>query len=127
VKKYVGIRTSDNRCIVTVNGSAVTKLLPDARELWCHSHSGYEWGYTGSGPAQLALALLFDATGSAPLALHFYQRFKFEVVCKLPEATWSLQVEDITAWLLLKLESTVGTFTEYDMPDPHEEVWGDTP
>ena len=41
----------------------------DLRE---HSMTGFEWGFAGSGPAQLALAILADTIGDEP-ALHVYR------------------------------------------------------
>ena len=39
------------------------RLIPErSLELVNHSPSGFEWGYGGSGPAQLALAFLLDYT-----------------------------------------------------------------
>ena len=40
-----------------------------------HSPTGPAWGYGGSGPAQLALAILLAVTDAAT-AERFYQRFK---------------------------------------------------
>lgn len=40
-----------------------------------HSPEGFSWGYDGSGPAQLALAILLDYTGDEELALWHYQAF----------------------------------------------------
>ena len=37
-------------------------------------------GYTGSGPAQLALALLLDYTDDEEVALAEYMAFKTEIV-----------------------------------------------
>src|SRR5262245_55620958 len=34
-----------------------------------HSPDGFAWGYGGSGPAQLALAILLDALDDTPRAL----------------------------------------------------------
>jgi hypothetical protein len=51
--------------------------LPLHLELLKHSPSGFAWGYGGSGPAQLALALLVEATNDPALALRHYQEFKF--------------------------------------------------
>lgn len=69
-----------------------------------HSPDGFECGYPGSGPAQLALALIADALGeqSADVALvrHLYQRFKFDVVAQLPQARgWALDQESILDWI----------------------------
>jgi hypothetical protein len=35
--------------------------LPPRLDLFNHSPAGFDWGYGGSGPAQLALAMLADA------------------------------------------------------------------
>ena len=44
----------------------------------------------GSGPAQLALALLADHLGNDEQALAVYQRFKWAVIAKLPKHAWKL-------------------------------------
>jgi hypothetical protein len=63
--------------------------------LWNHSPSGFEWGYCGSGPAQLALALLADHLGDDEQALNLYQRFKWVVVAELPKKRWKLTTHEI--------------------------------
>jgi hypothetical protein len=45
-----------------------------------HSPDGYNWGYGGSGPAQLALAIMLKLTGKA----EGYQDFKFKIIADLP-------------------------------------------
>jgi hypothetical protein len=60
-----------------------SRELPYRLDLCAHSPTGYEWGYGGSGPAQLALALLADATGDDQLALRLHQRFKFDRIATL--------------------------------------------
>jgi Family of unknown function (DUF6166) len=55
---------------------------------------GSNGGYGGSGPAQLALALLADACGDAATALEHYQEFKRDVVAGFG-ATWTLTAKDI--------------------------------
>jgi len=58
---YVGYRRR-GRAIVK-NQSDQEQLTPErSLALASHSPSGFEWGYGGSGPAQLALALLLDYT-----------------------------------------------------------------
>jgi hypothetical protein len=49
-----------------------------------HSETGFEWGYGGSGPAQVALAILCDHFGEETLARRHYMAFKWEVVAQLP-------------------------------------------
>jgi hypothetical protein len=48
-----------------------------------HSPDGFNWGYGGSGPAQLALAIMLRLTGKA----EGYQDFKFKVIAGLPQNT----------------------------------------
>lgn len=65
-----------------------------------HSPTGFCWGYGGSGPAQLALALLLDVTGDRDTALLNYQEFKWQVVAKWPMGSnWQLWRSAIVAWL----------------------------
>lgn len=64
-----------------------------------HSPTGFEWGYGGSGPAQLALALLLHATGDAKVALAYHQRFKFAYVGHFPSDSWQLCQATILRWL----------------------------
>lgn len=65
-----------------------------------HSPDGFEWGHEGSGPADLALALLAEASGegaalqlyleegggsrSTPICLRLHQIYKHRVVAKFP-------------------------------------------
>jgi hypothetical protein len=62
-----------------------------------HSPDGFSWGYGGSGPSQLALALLLEAT-SKEEAVKCYQDFKWDVVAGLPES-FSLNASVIYDWL----------------------------
>lgn len=45
-----------------------------------HSPTGISWGYGGSGPADCALSILIDFTGSISLAEKFYQKFKWAFI-----------------------------------------------
>lgn len=49
-----------------------------------HSPTGFSWGYYGSGPAQLALALLLEIT-SKEMAVLWYQEVKREIIARLSE------------------------------------------
>lgn len=63
--------------------------LPERTDIKNHS-PGFEWGYGGSGPAQLALALCIDATGDVERSLSIYQQLKFALVARLPRDYWKL-------------------------------------
>ena len=81
-------------------GQAMIPLALDPRyDLRNHSPDGFAWGYGGSGPAQLALALLADAV-DAKAAEKYYQRFKADVIAGLKgEWGWCLTGGDILTWL----------------------------
>lgn len=82
---------------VTVDGRPLNPRL----DLWNHSPTGFEWGYGGSGPAQLALALLADHLGDTDQAVQLHQDFKFVVVAKL-DREWKLtseQIDQALKWL----------------------------
>jgi hypothetical protein len=90
MKRYEGFRL-DGRATVTVNGQP----LDSRQDLRNHSPDGFEWGYTGSGPAQLALALLADHLGDSVKAIELYQEFKFSVVAGFSRDGWILTTRDI--------------------------------
>jgi len=72
------------------------KPLPLHLEVDNHSPTGFEWGYGGSGPAQLALALLVDVLKNRRRALRLHQQFKFAVIANLPcDADWTLTRAEI--------------------------------
>jgi Family of unknown function (DUF6166) len=58
-----------------------------------HSPTGFSWGYGGSGPAQLALAVLLELTDEAS-ALATYQDFKWAVIARLPRSDFEIELEN---------------------------------
>ncbi len=93
-KSYSGNRTDDGTAWTHLHHYITETLeLPDRLDLRNHSPTGFEWGYEGSGPAQLALAILADVVGPE-LALKHYQRFKREVVAKFDRDEW--YIDDFT-------------------------------
>jgi hypothetical protein len=57
-------------------------LTPDeSRKYRDHSPDGFNHGYGGSGPAQLALAIMLEITGKAD----GYQEFKWNFIAGLPQ------------------------------------------
>ena len=104
-KEYIASRSSGT-CFVTVHqeGIAVPRMLPMRLDVANHSPSGFEWGYGGSGPAQLALALLCDHLNNDALARSLYQKFKFEIVSCLPKEGWRLTSQAIDVWVRNKTD-----------------------
>ena len=89
MKRYEGTRTG-HAVDVTVDGEPLNPRL----DLWNHSPTGFEWGYPGSGPAQLALALLADCLDDQE-AMQWHQDYKSAVIAGLPYAGWTLTEEQI--------------------------------
>jgi hypothetical protein len=64
-----------------------------------HSPLGFEWGYGGSGPAQLALAILADVTGDDYWALAHYQDFKRDFIEPQKGDRFEIPVASICSWI----------------------------
>ena len=62
-----------------------------SQKVWNHSPTGFNWGYEGSGPAQLALAILLEVTDKGT-ALQCYQEFKHQVIAKLPQRDFKIDI-----------------------------------
>jgi hypothetical protein len=65
-----------------------------------HSPTGFNWGYAGSGPAELARHLLVHATNRPKLMDRpdLYQQFKFEHIANLGRL-WMLEGDMIRRWV----------------------------
>ena len=63
-----------------------------------HSPTGFEWGYEGSGPLDLAYAILADF-GSDRLAETAYRGFAATVVTRLPHRGWSVTEVEVANYL----------------------------
>lgn len=120
VPVYVGMRTESGAVVMfhTREEGTHGRVLDPRLDLMRHSPTGFEWGYCGSGPAQLALAILADFFArhsehrelvteiernqseddlpqSDVCALRTYQKFKARVIAGFTEATWVLSDDDI--------------------------------
>jgi hypothetical protein len=89
-------RTSEGGMLVLRNGFPFSP--GPSQRLINHSPDGFNWSYWGSGPAQLALALLLDITHNPSLAIAKHQQYKFEVIGKLQDG-WEITSTEIENWL----------------------------
>jgi hypothetical protein len=89
--------------VITGEGRYTCEYLDPApsQALFNHSPDGFEWGYSGSGPAQLALALILDPTGDKVMALKYHQDFKEHFVACWGQS-WHINSEQIKRWIALK-------------------------
>jgi hypothetical protein len=88
MKTYHGMRT-DAGCTVVVEEDGEFTGLDYRQDLHDYS-SDIDWGYGGSGPTQLALALAADVLGDDDKAQAVYQRLKARLICGLRHEGWVL-------------------------------------
>ena len=101
-KTYIGERHG---------GSDLTRVLVDDGEVRAplehyirHSPTGFEWGYGGSGPSDLARCILIDhfrmhKRPDKELPVN-YQDFKADVICNLPREGFELTSKQIGDWII---------------------------
>lgn len=92
--QFEGERIGNFTPYVTLNGEALDFRL----DLMRHSPCGFEWGYSGSGPHQLSLAILSVVFGDK-VALKLYGRFAREVISRLDrDSRWGMSERNILEW-----------------------------
>ena len=90
---YAGARGPDGTVKVVRIRNGRQEPLP---HLVHHSPSGMEWGYGGSGPADLARSIVGDVLGTDDPAV--YQEFKRMFVASWGDR-WEISLDEIRAWL----------------------------
>src|SRR5689334_7777574 len=96
--RYVGQRTKSGCEVTKVSETGESKPLEPRLDIHNHSPSGFEFGYPGSGPAQLALAILADVAGDR-LAHPLQQEFKRDVIARIEGDHFELTAEAIEQWV----------------------------
>ncbi len=117
--RYVGERTRGEATVARVREDGTSEPLPLRLDLAKKSPTGFEWGYNGSGPAQLALAILSDVVGDRRAVPNF-QRFKFAVVGRLPHAGWVVTQAEVLDWFEREAKPEAGAddAEEFDEAEP---------
>lgn len=94
-KLYRGRRTSKGT-EVTVDGID----LDPRTDLRALSNVGFEWGYNGAGPMQLALAILADHhVENERIALRDFKRYCELVISEIDGEEWTIDEAEIEASL----------------------------
>jgi hypothetical protein len=93
---------------VLVDGN-ILELPALAKDELRHSPDGFEWGYAGSGPAELARAILVTVLPEdrAMRTPSCYQRFKFDRVAHFGDS-WRITGEDVLQWVEAWKKSEAG-------------------
>lgn len=84
-----------NRTVI-VNGEILNPK--ESQSVINHSPDGFNWGYSGSGPAQLALALLLHFTNDPNYSFWHHQQLKDDIISGL-KGDFSIPVSDIIQWI----------------------------
>ena len=77
------------------NGSVLTNV---SQQIELHSPNGFEWGYGGSGPAELALNILAMFT-DRQTAEELHQIFKWDFIVRVPYDGATIKGKEIRKWL----------------------------
>ena len=98
---YHGARTSGKSRVTreAEGGNLPEEALPKRQDLFNHSPNGFGWGHHGPEPAQLAMAILADATGDDDYATRWRQEFKREVIAGIRNNHWTILGEDVEGWV----------------------------
>ena len=96
---FRGKKTENDR-IVEIEQDGNVSLLPlgPSLEIADPSPDGFNWGYNGSGSAQLSLGILYEVTSNAKLALEYYPFFKSDHVSRWGEH-WEMSEREVREWL----------------------------
>ena len=88
--------------VATVDGQPLRHIIH-------HSPTGFEFGYGGSGPADLALSILADYFGEQPTDKAVYhgrckcwrphQDFKWRFISPQQEASFEITEDEIATWM----------------------------
>jgi len=95
----------DDRDVIHVyrGGGVHARVVPaegdgyPLRHVVRHSPTGFEYGYGGSGPADLALSMLTAVLGKEQ-ANRLYQAFKRDRIAAESGEHWSMKAETIREW-----------------------------
>lgn len=96
---FRGKRVEDIRLVEVIQGERVVLLpLKPSLQIADRSPEGFNWGYEGSCPAQLALGILYEVTGNVALSREYYQLFKIDHVSQWSEH-WEMRESEVFQWL----------------------------
>jgi hypothetical protein len=93
-RTYYGHRQNGRSTVWYVDPDGTWGYLNSRHDLARHSTTQFEWGYPGSGAAQLALGLLAAVTDQTT-ALAYYQQYKDKIIALLKCNHWEMSTSVI--------------------------------
>ena len=109
MKVYKGKRLEEvlpDECLYVMNVKVIVIDNGEEKPLYHrirHSPTGIEWGYLSSGPADLALSILWDFMGKEP-EQKLYMRFKEQHVARWGDE-WEISEKEIYDFLEWEAEA----------------------
>jgi hypothetical protein len=91
---------------ITLKGDYRTKTIwlngielnpSSSKTVYVHSESGFDWGHSEEGAAQLALAILLKLTNNRKLSMILHHAFKNDFISNLQKADFKKTI-NIGAW-----------------------------
>jgi len=101
---YYGTKKEIGHCEVFVKEEHVSGAYVnyEIEHVERHSPDGFQWGYGGSGPADLALSILTDYCKrfkfDESIPEKYYQKFKKDFIASSPDEL-NVTSDDIKEWL----------------------------
>jgi len=88
--KEISLKGSYGTRTVYLNNKPLDPV--ESQQIRNHSPDGFNWGYGGSGPAQLSLSVLLECFDK-DVALRNYQKFKNDVIAGLPNSDFDVKID----------------------------------
>lgn len=126
MKQYLGKRTPERNALVYVRDTDESGIAHYSHLTHHirHSPDGFNWGYSGSGPAELARCILIDFLDNDRVAGGLYQEFKARVIARLDQDRgWEIPQEQIVAFLASPAAQVIDAWLEEEKPDASDEEW----
>lgn len=99
--RYCGKFDGDVMLMRGADGAPMTNI---PHKVLMHSPTGYEWGFNGKGPADLALNILLQFT-RADIAIIWHQQFKKDFLEKAPKEGMKIEGKRIKQWIAGKTQT----------------------
>ena len=105
-KQYYIYRDKSGDVIAAVISLEDDKLKYALEHKVHHSPTGFEFGYEGSGPAELARSILWDYLGEEPMP-GLYQEFKRQFIAPVKEEFFIISDYSIQEFLKSRIDQNL--------------------